>query len=178
MTESRDSSRAPKPKTPRSAEALPIESGDRVPPTPDPIPDAGTPIDGASGRYAWRPPRTDAIVYSQPEPAETAPSPEGKTDARLQLRPVQSDRRRPARRGGGAGDAGGVVRGGSERGLARPGRADHGVRGGVSDGDLRRGRREDRDGGPGVGLHPRKGGGGDLTVPAPVPERAPSPLSA
>src|SRR5579859_6218846 len=127
-------------------------------------------IDGTSGPFAWRPPAPDAIVSPQTDAAPAAATQsQGTTDARPNLRPVQGDRRRSTRRGDRAGDAGGVVRGGSERGLARPGRADNGVRGGVSDGDLRRGRGEDRDGGPGLGLHPGEGRSDDLVEPAPPP---------
>src|ERR1700733_12016070 len=141
-------------------------------------------IDGASGPFAWRPPASDAIVSPQTDaaPAATTPS-QGTPDARPNLRPVQGDRRRSTRRGDRAGDAGGVVRGGPERGLPRPGGTDHGVRGGVPDGDLRRGRGEDRNGGPGLGLHPGEGGGDNLVAPraAPpaavaAPKQTPSPL--
>src|SRR5580693_5123959 len=133
-------------------------------------------IDGASGPFAWRPPASDAIVPSNTDAAPAAPTPsQGTPDARSNLRPVQSDRRRSTRRGDRAGDSGGVVRGGPERGLPRPGGADHGVRGGVSDGDLRRGRGEDRDSGPGLGLHPGEGGSDHLAAATPAP--APSPAA-
>ena len=111
------------------------------------------------GRLRGDPPASDAIVSPQTDAAPAATNTQGNPDARPNLRPVQGDRRRSTRRGDRAGDAGGVVRGGPERGLPRPGGADHGVRGGVPDGDLRRGRGEDRDGGPGLGLHPGEGGG-------------------
>src|SRR5580698_2652879 len=139
-------------------------------------------IDGASGPFAWRPPASDAIVPSNTDAAPAAPTPsQGTPDARSDLRPVQSDRRRSTRRGDRAGDAGGVVRGGPERGLPRPGGTDHGVRGGVPDGDLRRGRGEDRNGGPGLGVHPGEGGGGVLATPpgpAPAPPVAQKPPMA
>src|SRR5579859_1180318 len=52
-------------------------------------------VDGASGPYAWAPP--DDIVSGQNAGAPAAAE-EGNTDARLQLRQVQGDRGRPARR--------------------------------------------------------------------------------
>src|SRR4029077_12122112 len=110
-------------------------------------------------------------------PPATTPS-QGTADARSNLRPVQGDRGRSTRRGDGAGDPGSVARGGPERGLARPGRADHGVRGGVPDGDLRRGRGEDRDGGSGLGLHPGEGGSDNLATPPPAPPPVPAPPAA
>src|SRR6202047_3855617 len=136
-------------------------------------------IDGASGPYAWRPPASDAIVPDQKGAAAAARTSkeEGQTDAGLQLRQVQGDRGGPTRRRTRSGDGGGVVRRGSERGLPRPGRADHGVRGGVPDEDLGRGRGEDRNGGPGLGLHPGEGGR-SLVTPSPAPAPAPTPPPA
>src|SRR5580693_7466162 len=133
-------------------------------------------IDGASGPFAWRPPASDAIVPSNTDAAPAAPTPsQGTPDARSNLRPVQSDRRRSARRGDRAGDSGSVVRGGSERGLPRPGGTDHGVRGGVPDGDLGRGRGEDRDSAAGLGLHSGEGGSDNLAPTAKAPAAAPAP---
>ena len=134
-------------------------------------------IDGASGRFAWAPPAqpSDAIVAPNQETTPAVPPKEGTTDGnRSQLRSLQDDRRQPARRRTGPGDTGGVVRRGSQRRLPGPGRADHGVRGGVQDADLGRGRGEDRDSGPGLGVHPGESGSDVLAAPAPpFPARLP-----
>ncbi|TMD90223.1 MAG: ribonuclease III, partial [Chloroflexi bacterium] len=117
-------------------------------------------LDGASGPFAWSAPipvesgHTDTAA----DAADASDTHQGSTDARHQLREVQVDRGRPARRRGGSGDPRSVVRGGSERGQPGPRRAHHGVRGGVRDGDLGRGRGEDRNGGAGLGLRPGEAG--------------------
>src|SRR3989442_2085237 len=69
------------------------------------------------------------------------------------LRAPQEDHRRAARRGRGRRQTRGCVRGRSERGLARSGRADHEPRGRVRDGDLGRRGREDQDRGRRAGIH-------------------------
>src|SRR5205807_3228684 len=154
-------------------------------PAAEPAASSAAVMDGASGPFAWRPPE------EAPEPPATrhteglagaAPGSEpdqGSTDGRPELRQVQADRGRPARGRAGAGEPGRVVRRRPERGLPRPRRADHGLRGGVRDGDLGRGRGEDHDGGAGLGLRPGEAGdrllAGGPADPAPGAESAEIP---
>ncbi len=108
--------------------------------------------------------REDGEIHRQPErnrqqqDRTERQKEQGGIHDRDDIREVQGHRGGPAGSGARPSDTRGVVRGGSERRLAGSGRADNGVRGGVRDGDLGRGRREDHDSQTGLGLHSGKGG--------------------
>src|SRR5207244_213095 len=91
----------------------------------------------------------ESVLASRPS---TTPTPNARGQGSVaggSLRASQGSSDRATRRRGRRYHRRGLLPGGSRRGLARPRRADHGARGSVRNQDLRRGRPEDPDRGPG-----------------------------